>query len=154
MLAGNYKNGLKDGVWLQDGGLYDVTYLEGKNIDKKLNKVVQAQQEKDRQDLRLKIKEASKYDVPAKPRGDFKAELRRYLSVANFNEIVNEEARVSFIVKEDGRLSEPTVTGLSDSTLMEKIKTFFIQAPSWYPGTTGIDKKPTVNYIQYRLRYL
>ncbi|TCC91676.1 hypothetical protein EZ428_07920 [Pedobacter frigiditerrae] len=154
MLSGNYKNGVKDGVWQQDGGLYEITYQDGKSVGKKLNKEVQAQQEKDRREFQQKIKETSKYDVQARPKGDFKSDLRRFLSLENFNAIANEEAKVSFIVKEDGKLSEPTVTGLSDSTLMMKIKDFFMKTEAWFPGTTGIDKKPTVNYIQYTLRYL
>jgi antitoxin component YwqK of YwqJK toxin-antitoxin module len=154
MLSGNYKNGIKNGIWLQDGGLYEVTFVDGKSVNKKLNKVVQSQQLKEKKELQLKIKEVSKYDVAARPKGNFRYDLREFLILQNFNAIANEEAKVSFIVKEDGKLSEPTVTGLSDMTLMVKIKEFFAKAQLWYPGTTGIDKKPTVNYIQYRLRYL
>lgn len=154
MLSGNYKNNKREGVWLQDGGLYEVTYKEGKSESKKLNKDIQSQQEKEKKELDKKLKEASKYDVQARPKGDFRSELRNFMSFNNYNSIINEEAKVRFIVKEDGKISEPTVTGLSDMTLVSKIKEFFLTANSWYPGTTGIDKKPVVNFVVYSLRYL
>lgn len=154
MLSGNYKNGLREGTWIQDGGLYEITYEKGKVLSKNLNKVIQAQQEKEKRELEEKVREETRYYIQAKPKGDFKAELKKMMMQENSNKLVNEEAILSFIVKEDGTLSDPTITGLSDIKLMQKIKEFFKNAESWYPGTKGIDRKPTPNYIVYSLRYL
>jgi antitoxin component YwqK of YwqJK toxin-antitoxin module len=145
LIKGNYINGKREGMWMEREGLEEITYVNDVVTKRKKNKQMQ-------EELDTKMKERSKYDVSAKPKGDFRNELKRFMVIANPNGIGLENAKISLMVNEKGEISEPQISGLSDFTLMAKIKEFFLKS-KWYPGTSGKDKIPVRTLVSYTLAY-
>ncbi len=143
---GNYQNGLREGKWIDKFGLNEVTYRNDKEVKRTVNKVMQ-------KEIENEAKERTKYDVRARPIGNFVSQLRDFMKQENHNNIVNENARVTFTVNENGEISNPIVSGMTDFVLMGKVKAFFLKLDKWHPGTTGKEKTPIKTLVTYTLFY-
>lgn len=150
LLEGNYDNGQREGLWLERDGLNKLIYLNGKVISRKVDKDKEKQIKEERQKL---VKNEKDYLI-AMPIGDFRSDLKRFMQEEGKIGIIGEEAKVSFIVKEDGSISTPVVIGISNHILAEKIKSFFLQNDKWKPAKSGKDKIPVISRVVYTIRYL
>ena len=146
MTEGNYQNGLREGKWIDRFGLHEVVYRNDKEVKRTVNKVLQKEMENE-------SRERTKYDVKARPIGNFVSQLRDFMKQENHNNIVNENASVTFTVNENGEISNPTVSGMTDFVLMGKVKAFFLKLDKWHPGTTGKEKTPVKTLVTYTLFY-
>ncbi len=153
-VSGEYVNGFREGKWTVFGGRQDDMYEHGRVVKVIKNKKVIEEFEKKRKEEELLNKEINKYDMPPKEPAGFHKELSKFIWDANSNNVKLETAVVMFMVKEDGTISEPSITGISDHSLMAKIKAYFKQSSGWKAGTTGKDKKPRLAMFRYRLDYL
>lgn len=153
IVSGEYVNDLREGKWTVFGGRQDDIYINGRVVKIIKNKEVIAEMEKKMKEKALLNKEKNKYDMQAREPAGFNSDVSRFMGMANSNDIKFETAVVSFIVKADGTISEPSVTGISDFTLREKIKEYFKQSKGWKPATKGKEKNPVMSMFGYRLNY-
>jgi antitoxin component YwqK of YwqJK toxin-antitoxin module len=141
---GNYIYGVKEGMWLENGGLDELTYQKGKLIKSNKNHVLEAELEK-------KGKELKKYYVEAQPTTVFGQDLIKFLQEENTNNVNLEKVTVNLMIDEKGELRSVSVNGVSDFTLGDKIKAYFLKHKKWQPATTGIDKKPIGSRLTYHI---
>ncbi|WP_316848401.1 hypothetical protein [Pedobacter psychrodurus] len=153
IVSGEYINDLREGKWIVFGGSQEDIYKNGRVVKVIKNKEMLAEIEKKRKEEALLNKEKNKYDMPPKEPAGFKNEVSKFMGIANSNDIKFETAIVSFIIKPDGTISEPSVTNITDFSLREKIKEYFIKSTGWKAATIGKEKKPVTSMFRYRLTY-
>lgn len=148
---GEYVNNFQEGRWTMLSGIRDDIYKNGKVIKTIKNKEVIAAKERKQKEELLLEKEKHKYDIPPRMPVDFNFAISKFVNNARSSDFTPETFVVTFTVNIDGTISTPSVTGISDYIMREKIKDYFQQSKGWKPATIGKDKKPVDSWYSYRL---